>query len=197
VSVDWEAEMKDERWFCSLPYLDWYYSLAQHEEPEQLRALVLNLGDRWPLAVELYMKRAGHLSGLHFMTPAEHGKHFVPSIGEDEIIRRSTHWPSLFLQDYGSARLQATFWGWLSMYFDAIKTPAEYMMFMDLESTSYESPEAQLWRRFVASDGESSRFLCYDIHIDSKTVHCYPVTEAEAKRILGDAKILIYDGFNC
>jgi hypothetical protein len=28
--VDWQAQVKEEHWFWILPYLDGYYSLAQH-----------------------------------------------------------------------------------------------------------------------------------------------------------------------
>jgi hypothetical protein len=52
-------------------------------------------------------------------------------------------------------------------------------------------------RTIDGCNGEPSHFLCYDLHIDGKIIHCYPVSEAEANRIMGDAEVEICDGLNC
>jgi hypothetical protein len=48
-----------------------------------------------------------------------------------------------------------------------------------------------------ACDGELTSFLCYDIHIDAKIVHCYPVSEADAKRIMDGGEIVVNDWLSC
>jgi hypothetical protein len=147
------------------------------------------------------------------MTPAEHGKHFVAGISKELVAERSKNRPSLFWENYSSTRLREVFWCWFSMNFDIVTNYHKYLEFMDTESEEYKTPEAKLWRDFLgesrlwicmntlqpvgASEGELTSFLCYDVNIDSKIAHCYPVPEAEAKRIMGDCGVLIIDTLNC
>jgi hypothetical protein len=99
------------------------------------------------------------------------------------------------------------------MNFDLVTDYDQYLVFIDTESDEYKTPEAQLWRRFLsesrvricmdalkpvgASNGELTSFICYDVNIDSKTVHCFPVSEADAKTIMGDSAVLGNDVLNC
>jgi hypothetical protein len=229
--VNWADLTRGENWFWSLPYLDWIYSIAQHavdsddlpydsddyrqydERPEALKSLLINLKHRRPLAEKLYETRGGRLHGLRFMAPTERSKHFIAGTSREQIVQRSKNGPSLFWENYSSARLQDTFWTWFSMNFDIITNYQQYLEFMDSDSREYGSPEAKLWRKFLsqvqlricmntlqsigACEGLSTSFICYELHIDSKIAHCYPVSEAEAAKIMGDCEVLIVDALNC
>jgi hypothetical protein len=121
-------------------------------------------------------------------------------------VRRSENGPSSFWESFSSARLQGAFWQWFSMYFDIVTNYNECVEFVDSESDEYENPEAQVWRKFLgehqlricmnaiqavgACEGASTSFLGYDLPIDSKTAHCFPVSESEAHRIMGDCGVL-------
>jgi hypothetical protein len=145
------------------------------------------------------------------MTPAEHDKHYSAGLSREQITRSSKNGDSLCLENYSGARLQDTFWSWFYLFFDIVTTDAEYMEFVNPEGVAYSTPEAKLWRQFLgshvricmntlqpvgASKGELTSFHCYDVNINSKFAHCYPVPEAEAKRIMGDCGILIIDALN-
>jgi hypothetical protein len=74
-------------------------------------------------------------------------------------------------------------------------------------------PEATLWNKFLskdslricldtirpigATDGKPTSFICFDIHFGAKLVHLYPVSEDEAKSIMGDCELFWDDSFNC
>ena len=38
--------------------------------------------------------------------------------------------------------------------------------------------------------------MCYDIHLDSKTAHCYPVSEADARATMDGADIVPDDALH-
>ena len=234
--VDWSPEFPhDEAWRSSFPYLDWYYCLSQcavdgddlpyypedfewfSDPPEELQRVIINLDERRPSAVELYMRRAGRLKGLTFLRPTDHGKHFVGDVDLEELKRRTQRGPSLFLSNYESDRLEQSFWYWVQMYFEVsqsrfdLSPPLQYQHFMKPESEQYSTPEARLWRGFLivphmrivlntikpvgASSGQMTSFICYDVHLDSKIVHCYPVSEADAKVIMGNGDVFVDDSF--
>lgn len=180
----------------------------------ELRSTLVNLELRRPQAEELYLtRRAGQLKGLQFMTASGYGKHYLAGITEAEAMRRSTNGTSYFWRDYSGARLQDAFWCWFRMYFDIVTDYSQYTEFLDPESDAYKSTQAQKWREFIeghhlricmntvqsigACDGEFTSYICYDVHIDSKTVHCYPVSEAEARQIMREDEVLNIDGLNC
>jgi hypothetical protein len=234
--VDWSKEFPDdEAWFSSLPYLDWYYCLSLHsvdaddlpyepyefeelsDHPEELRRMIINLEERRPRSVELYMKRAGRLKGLRFMTPADQRKHFVGNADPEELKRRSRNGPSLFFTSYSSHHLEKTFWYWFQMYLglplSQIDNPPHlYYDFIEGRSEESNTPEARLWRRFLsdphlrividtmdpvgASKGEMTTLICYDLHLDSKIVHCYPVAPPDAARIMEGGNALVDDSFH-
>ena len=242
--VNWDADTLTENWERSILHLDWLHCLAERmtegsdipvtpeeyddllEDTEvtyELDHLLVNLRLRRPEAVELYMKRAGRLAGLAFMTPAEHGKHFRATVPKEEVAVRSKDGPSLFWVNYSSEQLKSTFWVWFQMYFDSALADESSNFFVhpmivydrvnEPDEDLYDTPVGRLWQRFLsrtslricmntllpvgACDGELTSFLCYDIHIDAKTAHCYPVSEAEAQRIMEGGEVVINDWLNC
>jgi hypothetical protein len=40
-------------------------------------------------------------------------------------------------------------------------------------------------------------YLCYDIHMDAKTVRCYPVSQTEAERMMDGGDVWANDSLNC
>jgi hypothetical protein len=229
--IDWKAKLQSEDWFLRLPHLDWYYSFAQHavdgedlplypdefeeiyEDPEELRSQLINLRDRRPKAESLYMKRAGRLGDLSFMTPSQHGKHFRAGRSEASTLAESKKGISLFFKDYGSVRLEETFWSWFLLIFDNVHDYYEYEEFLDPNEDLYKTPQSALWRRFLsdsnlrictdtirpvgACNGEPTSFLCYDLHIDARKVHCYPISGPEASRVMRGLDIPGNDALNC
>jgi hypothetical protein len=242
--VNWEADTLTENWEWSILHLDWLHCLEERipdgsdipvtpeeyddllgdpKDAYELDHLLINLRLRRPEAVELYMKRAGRLAGLTFMTPAEHGKHFRATVPKDEVAMRSKDGPSLFGVTYSSERLKSTFWTWFQMFFDSavayesnnffVSHMIVYNCVNEPDGELYGNPVGKLWQKFLtltnlricmdtlrpvgACDGELTSFLCYDIHIDAKTAHCYPVSEAEAQRIMGGGEVVMNDSLNC
>jgi hypothetical protein len=77
------------------------------------------------------------------------------------------------------------------------------------EEYFYNTPLGKLWQKFLtlpclriaintvnpigASEGEPTSFLCYAIHIDARVAHAFPVSEAEAQRIMGGGDVQIAD----
>jgi hypothetical protein len=39
-----------------------------------------------------------------------------------------------------------------------------------------------------ACEGEETPFACFDVHIDSKTVHCYPLSRNEALEMIANSR---------
>ncbi len=135
--VDWDAQTQIENWEWSILQLDWLYCLHEQlaegtdipvipeeyedlfEDAYELEHLLINLRLRRPEAVDLYMKRAGRLAGLTFMTPEAHGKHFRATVAKEDVAQRSNDGPSLFWVNYSSDQLKSTFWIWFQTYFDS------------------------------------------------------------------------------
>jgi len=128
--VDWEVETHAENWEWSIVHLDWLHCLGEcmaegadvpitpddydelfedAKETYEIDRLLINLRLRRPETVDLYRRRAGRLSGLNFMTPAEHGKHFRATFCKEVVAARSKNGPSLFWADYRSDLLRSTF----------------------------------------------------------------------------------------
>lgn len=193
----------------------------------ELDQLLINLRLRRPEAVDLYGRRAGRLAGLNFMSPADHGKHFRATVSKEEVADQTRYGPSLFWVNYHSDLLKSTFWGWFQMFFDSVLWDQSspfcidpmivYGRVNDEDNESAEdlrhTPMGKLWQRFIhdtnlricmntlqpvgACDGQLTSFLCYDLHIEAKTVHCYPVSKEEAKRMMQDGEIIGNDALNC
>jgi hypothetical protein len=239
--VTWDKETLIEVWEWSILHLDWLRCLDERvaegsdipvtpeeyvdlfEDTYELDHLLINLKLRRDDAVELYMKRAGRLAGIIFMTPAEHGKHFRATVPKEDVAERSKGGPSLFWTNYSRDDLRSTFWVWFRIYFDSVVAEESsnffvhptiaYNWLIDPDERLYGTPVGRLWHKFLsltnlricmntlqpvgACDGELTSFLCYDIHIDAKIAHCYPVSESEADRIMEGGEVLINDWLNC
>jgi len=77
------------------------------------------------------------------------------------------------------------------------------------EEYFYNTPLGKLWQKFLtipnlriamntanpigASEGDPTSFLCYDIHIDARLAHAFPVSEAKAHQIMEDGEVQIND----
>jgi hypothetical protein len=239
--VNWDAETLTENWEWSILHLDWLHCLEKRlaegsdipvtpeehddllEDTYELDHLLLNLNFCRANAVDLYMKRAGRLAGLTFLTPVEHRKHFRATVRKEEVADWSKGGPSLFWMNYSSDQLKSTFWLWFRMYFDSVLAEESENFFVhpmiiydrvnEPDENLYDVPLGKLWQKFLgltnlricmntlrpvgACEGELTSFLCYDIHIDARTAHCYPVSEAEANRIMEGGEIVINDWLNC
>ena len=241
--VNWEIETLTEDWEWSILHLDWlhcleervaegadipvtpeeYDDLLEDADTYELDHLISNLRLRRSQAVELYLRRAGRLAGLSFLTPAEHGKHFRATVRKDEVAERSNGGPSLFWMNYSGTDLKSTFWIWFRMFFDSVLAEESDNFFLhptivydrvnDPNEKLYDTPAGRLWQKFLtltnlricmntlrpvgACEGNLTSFLCYDIHIDAKVAHCYPVSEGEAHQIMDGGEIVINDWLNC
>jgi hypothetical protein len=156
-------------------------------------------------------KCAPRLHKLNFVTPAEHGKHYKIGFSRNQIISRTRNRPSLFLENYASADLRQWFWDWFINYFDWYSDRHYLHAIMDPDQEEYNEEDAKLWRRLLsephtrlswsfddpigASKGALTNFICYDIHIDTATAHCYPVSEEDAKEIMIDAELVNSDDY--
>jgi hypothetical protein len=156
-------------------------------------------------------KCAYRLYKLDFKTPAEHGKHFIQGLDEARTISRTKHGFSLFLRNLDSEFLRQRFWDWVIRYFDIYSDRDSYRAMMDPDEEDYNEEKAKLWRNLLskthsrlcwrfnapigASNGELTSFICYDVHIDTEVVHCYPVTETQAGEIMGDAELVNSDDY--
>ena len=184
------------------------------ENDDQLKRLKRNLYDRRSAAVTLYMTRAGRLHGIRFMTPSEHGKHYAAGMTEENALQESSRKGiSFFFKNCNGSALERGFWNWLCLEFQNVNNYEEYEEFLDPKEKRFQSPQAALWQRLLsetclricmntpapvgACDGRPTSFLCYDLHIDNRIAHCFPISEAEAERIMGDLETHENDSLNC
>jgi hypothetical protein len=228
--VDWKQETKLEVSFGLLEH-DWFAALAEHavsreevpsdlddldlwyedDDEEELERIIKNFEMRLSPAKKTYFKRAGRLSGLTFLTPSEHRKHFVGGAARQDVTRRSSTGPSLFFKNLSSDELRYYFWFWFLWFFGSVPHRNDYEELMTEGTGAYQSPQGQLWHRFLkehqirvcvdvvvpvgACKGQETSLLCLDVHIDAKTAHGYPVSRAEAVAIMGDNPIEKIDPF--
>jgi hypothetical protein len=228
--LDWSGfPMQD--WDESILRADWYFAMASRgfemtDLPDgalelemlegddyEIQQLISNLTMRRKETLAFYMANcAGKLHGLTFLTPAEHGKHYIPSMGRQEIVSKTNYSDSLFLENLRSDELKLEFWNWVDTFFGGKWDLASYDMMMDPEEEVYNDPESKLWRRLIsephvricmemstaigASRGVLTKYICYDIHTDTHVAHCYPVTEMDAIAIMGDAPVINCDELN-
>ena len=178
-----------------------------------LEIVVHDLSLRRETTEQMYKKRAGRLVGLTFLTPSEHGKHFVPNLSEAKILERTRDRPSLFFKNHSSADLRSAFWQWFFWFFGTISCHEEYEEMITPGTKLYGSSRGRHWDRFIRNhelricmenakpiggcEGEQSAFLCFDIHIGSRRIHCYPVTQSEALRILGSDGVELIQSLSC
>jgi len=178
------------------------------EDPE-LTIIVDTLKQVQEEAKELYDNRAGRLCGLHFLTPSKQGKHFVPNLSETEMLKRTRDGrPSLFFRDHNCDDLRFAFWQWFFVFFDVV-TFDEYEEIIQPGTALFGSPRGRQWDRFLrnpngptwricfensqavgASKGKLTPFLCFEIHLDNRVVHSYPITQEEASTMMGRDGVL-------
>ena len=182
-------------------------------DDEEIERAVEVLKDRQCETREFYKTKCAYrLYDLNFMTPVQQAaKHAVKKLDESQILSGTKRGPSIFLRSLDSAYLRQQFWDWLICYFDAYADRESYHFMMDPDDEIYNDEKAKLWRGFLsqphtrfswrfdqpigASRGALTSFVCYDIHLDTKAVHCFPVPEAEATEIMGDAPLVTSDEF--
>jgi hypothetical protein len=162
---------------------------------------------RRELAVERYDAAVGWLARLSFLQPSDQKKHFKISTKTlaDAVIG-SRDGPSLFAKDHSAAQLRRLFWSWFLEYFDEIADT-------DFHPDDCDDPDTILrfgiLQRFFtdhhtrfavdvsieigASDGEPTKFLCFDLERGSATAHAYPVSEEEARRIMSPGRVIHAD----
>lgn len=175
------------------------------DDPD-LAIIVPTLRDVREKATKMYYSRAGRLRGLHFLKPSEYGngKHFVPNLSEAKILERTSNGPSLFFRNYNHDDLRFAFWQWFFAFFDVVSSFDDYEEIVQPGTTLYGSPRGRQWDLFLrnpegpawriclensqvvgASKGKLTPFLCFEIHLDNRTVHGYPITQAEASTTMG------------
>lgn len=156
-----------------------------------------NIEWRLPEAITSYQAKSGRLSALDFIAPSYHGKHFKLGLERGRVVKLSKGGPSLFFRDISSSDLRAAFWTWFDGFF---WTSMSLQEFLEKESTEHSNAEFDLWKSLIedhqlriamnartkigASNGEVTSRLCFDLHLDSRTVHAYPVSEQEAVDIM-------------
>jgi hypothetical protein len=222
--LDW-SEFPLQNWDESILKADWHFAMASRgfemtDLPDdeldlkmlegddyEIQQLISNLRMRRKETLEFYMTCcAGKLHGLTFLTPAEHGKHYIPSISTQGIVSKTKHGDSLFFENLKNDELKFRFWNWVDTFFQGIWGLASYEMMMDPEDEVYNEPESKFWRRLMsephlricmemsrtigASRGAPTKHICYEILTDTRVAHCYPVTEKEAITIMGDARVI-------
>ncbi|MBA1143090.1 hypothetical protein [Mesorhizobium neociceri] len=176
--------------------MDYYLYRTFLMEPDWDGALI-NLRERRPEAVRLYMEGIGRMAGLIFLSPSYNGKHFVPNVEPTAVVERSKNGPSLFFKDYDPQALKSSFWIWFESVFD-VDEDRRYEK--DDQLTFRSAEHFPLWSDFLAKHqvriafdtmlpigavkGEIVQHVAMDIAIDMRTGHSYPVTEAEAAVIM-------------
>ncbi|MGA3323468.1 MAG: hypothetical protein ABSF45_03270 [Terriglobia bacterium] len=139
-------------------------------------------------------------------------KHAAAELTEDAILSHTRNGPSLFYQSYSASDLKNTFWSWFLCFFGIVNSRHLYYAFVTPNTADYNRSRANLWRKFLAEPhlriafdamrpigachGASTSYVCFDIHIDGKIVHCYPITSDEAARIMGKDDIERIDALN-
>jgi hypothetical protein len=183
--------------------------LIDDDDPE-LPELVKNAEFRRPRVVERYFREGGRLAGLEFITASKFGKHFIAKMGRREIIRRIDQGPSLFFKDHNENDLQQAFWLWFLDFFYFCNSLYEYREILS-DDRLIDHPRYRFWQSFLddhsiricfdvngpvgASAGQETNFICFDVHMDAKRVHAYPVTGAEASKVMGEGNVVVTSTF--
>src|SRR5579859_2704682 len=174
----------------------------------ELDRIVQNLKSVRSDAEQMYKKNgAGRLEGLTFMKPSEQKKHLAHGQSEVEALTRHGK-PSLFVRNFTADEIKTAFWEWFLAFFDCVFSVGDYDELLNSNSqlSEFNRAQAKLWRCFLeesrvrvcanensaigASNGKTTSFVCFDVNIDSKCVHCFPVTQAEAAQIMDYGPIL-------
>jgi hypothetical protein len=180
--------------------------LGAEPEPD---IVIENLKPGWKKAEKAYKEQAGRLRSLEFQTPSEYGKHFVAGLDRAKTLSRTRNSDSLFFKNYSSAETKNVFWTWFFQFFDPVALPEDYEDLVTPDTNQYRSPQGRFWKKFLhchhlricmearsligACEGEETSFVCFDVHIGSKTVHCFPISRTEALKMMGDDGIIFVD----
>jgi hypothetical protein len=156
-----------------------------------------NIEWRMPEATALYRAKSGRLSSLEFLKPSTQGKHFRPGLSVSQILKLSKRGPSLFFRDISQLELKIAFWTWFDGFF---WTSLGLDDFIEMKSDKDDEAQFHVWNCFMtdhqkriavnartiigASNGEATSRVCFDLHLDSRTVHAYPVSELESTDIM-------------
>ncbi len=222
---EWVTTILELDWYHSLaqhaidgtdlPFQPWEFDeYAGDENATEREQMSKNLEMRRPEAEKTFAKRAGRLVGLRFLQPSEQKKHFNPSWSQERATAESVKGISYLFHNFDSQKLERRFWEFLHYTFmEHMQEPTDYEEFVTPGGELANIPEATLWNNFLSKEslriclntlrpigstkGKPTSFLCFDIHFGSKEVHVYPVSEPEAKSIMGDCELLRYDGLNC
>jgi hypothetical protein len=178
------------------------------DEPEP-DIVIENLKLGHSQAKDAYDEQAGRLKGLVFQTPSEYGKHFVPNLDRTKTLSRTRKSHSLFFKNYSSAELKTVFWTWFFQFFDPVALLEDYEDLVTPDTNRYRSPQGRFWQKFLhshhlrvcmevrsligACEGEETPFVCFEVHIGSKTVHGYPISRTEALEMMGDGGIVFVE----
>jgi hypothetical protein len=156
--------------------------------------------------VQRYNRNGARLAGLQFVIASKLGKHFIGRLDGAAIIHQTRHGPSLFFKDYNETDLRQAFWFWFFDFFYFCTSLYEYREILS-KDRSIDHPRYEFWQSFLhnhsiricfdvngavgASAGQETNFICFDVHIDAKVVHAYPVSAAEAVQMMGEGNIVI------
>lgn len=177
---------------------------------QALESVLVNLTEQRRHAVKMYHERGGRLGLRTFLRPSmQNGKHFRPGISRDRATEFSRNGPSLFFDYHSTSALLASFWDWAGTYLDPTgqdPTLATYAAWLRSDSGSSDTHRASIARDLIlrkdavrvafdvghpigASGGSETRHVCFEIA--SLQSHAYPVSPAEAQRLMGSGPVLL------
>lgn len=167
--------------------------IAPYISDDELRSATINMRTRRDGAVARYLKGVGRLAELAFLRPSHDGKHW--SAAPEDARRRLAR--SQFLVDLEELTVATLFWDW---FHDAFALADMSVIDAAHEPLSFVRGTEDLWNRLRRQPGvrvavdvtepvgflgaEPLDHLVMDIHLDGRTVHAYPVSEAEARRVM-------------
>lgn len=201
LTMDWEYcvrrhSMGEEEAYLVHQFLAGYEIELDLETEHHLR----NLAERRAMAVAAYMTRSGRLHRLDFIRPSAHGKHYVASATRAQLVAKSKGGISYFMTDHSPEDLAATFWDWLFPFFGCVPDQEMFEILRGQVIPHWPS-QSRIWQAITSRHqiriafgavtpvgfvkGQESEYICLDLHLDNKVVHAYPVSETEAKEIMG------------
>lgn len=179
-----------------------YRELLDRDLDEQVLA---NLKMRRESVLRSFEARSKRLSELKFLSPSYNGKHFKPGLSDEQTVNRSMKGPSLYFEDFSIERISNAFWTWFQQYFDTSISFHSYV-YRDAGSENFPSHEFKIWDRFLQLSqfrvacnclnvlgvvkGVPTNYVAFDVSMDARIVHCYPVTVAEAETIVSPSYVL-------
>ncbi len=155
--------------------------------------LAINMRMRREPAEKAYMEGIGRLDRIEFLSPSYNGKHH----SSGNLATRRRFGRSQFFLDLRPDTIGSLFWSWFD---DAFSLRDMTVADAAEEPLCFVHDADELWRRFlseaqvrVAMDtttpigflgSQDLQHIAIDVHLASRTAHAYPVTQAEAERIM-------------